>query len=167
MSKDQGTTKTARNSDDDRILAELREKNPTIAETLERWQQHVTAAAQNEPQPNAPAKIIQLPFWADPVRGVPNALLRSAFFAAIHSKKRRQLGIQKRPEKPPEGIIIAAQKGDVIKFAGTQLNQYDADVFLKHYTEHVSIRLELSASFAVTTSSKTYDANTATVSTRI
>jgi hypothetical protein len=130
MSKDRGTTKSTSNSDDDRILAELREKTPAIAETLERWQQHV-AAAQKEPQPNAPAKIIQLPFWADPVRGVPNALLRSAFFAAIHSKKRRQLGIQKRPEKPPEGIIIAAQKGDVIKFAGTQLNQYDADVFFE------------------------------------
>jgi hypothetical protein len=89
------------------------------------------AAAENPPPPESrpTAQIIQLPFWPDPVRGAPNPLLRSALFAAIHSKKRRQLGIITRPEKPPQAIMVAAQNGDTIKYAGTQLNQYDADVF--------------------------------------
>jgi TrfA protein len=80
---------------------------------------------------STPAKIVQLPLWAEPIRGAPNTLLRSAFFAAIHSKKRRELGIKTRPEKPREAVIIAAQDGIRIKYAGTQLNQYDADVFFE------------------------------------
>ena len=73
----------------------------------------------------------QLPIWPDPVRGGPNALLRSALFAGIHSKKRQVLGKQLRPEKKPEGVTVASQDGIRIKFAGTQLNQYDADVFFE------------------------------------
>jgi hypothetical protein len=74
---------------------------------------------------------VQLPMWPEPVRGGPNALLRSAFFAGIHSKKRQKLGIQTKPEKEPEGVTIAAQDGINIRYAGTQLNQYDADVFFE------------------------------------
>jgi TrfA protein len=74
---------------------------------------------------------LHLPKWPDAVRGGPNVLLRSALFAGIHSKKRQFLGIQTSPEKEPEGVIIAAQDGQTIKFAGTQLNQYDADVFFE------------------------------------
>jgi hypothetical protein len=73
----------------------------------------------------------QLPIWPESVRGGPNALLRSAFFAGIHSKKRQTLGVQTRPEVEPEGVTIAAQDGIRIKYAGTQLNQYDADVFFE------------------------------------
>lgn len=29
------------------------------------------------------AKVLQLPFWPEPTRGVPNELIRSALFAAI------------------------------------------------------------------------------------
>ena len=58
-------------------------------------------------------------------------LLRSAFFAGIHSKKRRILGTRLRPEKEAEGVLIAAQDGYTLKYAGTQLNQYDADVFFE------------------------------------
>ena len=77
------------------------------------------------------AKAVQLPMWPDPVRGGPNALLRSALFAGIASKKRKQLGIQTKPELEPEGVTIAAQDGIKIRYAGTQFNQYDADVFFE------------------------------------
>jgi hypothetical protein len=69
--------------------------------------------------------------WPDAVRGGPNVLLRSAFFAGIKSGKRRALGIQTSAEREPEGVEIAAQDGVSIKYAGTQLNQYDADVFFE------------------------------------
>jgi hypothetical protein len=58
-------------------------------------------------------------------------LLRSAFFAGIHSKKRQQLGTQSSPDKERAGVAIAAQDGISIRYAGTQLNQYDADVFFE------------------------------------
>ena len=73
----------------------------------------------------------QLPIWPDAVRGGPNVLLRSAFFAGIQSRQRRTLGHQTSVDKEPEGVVIAAQDGVSIKFAGTQLNQYDADVFFE------------------------------------
>ena len=73
----------------------------------------------------------QLPIWPDAVRGGPNVLLRSAFFAGIQSRQRRTLGHQSSVDKEPEGVTIAAQDGVSIKFAGTQLNQYDADVFFE------------------------------------
>jgi len=74
---------------------------------------------------------VQLPMWPDAVRGGPNVLLRSAFFAGIHSCKRKSLGQQTSPEREPEGIEIATQDGQSVKYAGTQLNQYDADVFFE------------------------------------
>jgi hypothetical protein len=73
----------------------------------------------------------QLPIWPDSVRGGPNAILRSALFAGIQSKKRQVLGTQLRPDKKPEGVAIASQDGIKITFAGTQFNQYDADVFFE------------------------------------
>jgi hypothetical protein len=81
--------------------------------------------------PPEPRRAVQLPMWPEPVRGGPNALLRSAFFAGIASKKRQKLGTQKKLDEEPEGITIAAQDGIKIKYAGTQLNQYDADVFFE------------------------------------
>lgn len=80
---------------------------------------------------NRPMKNPQLPLWPDRVRGGPNAILRSALFAGIASKKRQILGIQTRPEKKPEGVTIAAQDGIKITYAGVQFNQYDADVFFE------------------------------------
>jgi hypothetical protein len=73
----------------------------------------------------------QLPIWPDAVRGGPNAILRSALFAGIQSKKRLILGTQTRPDRSPEGVAIASQDGIKITFAGTQFNQYDADVFFE------------------------------------
>lgn len=73
----------------------------------------------------------QLPIWPDAMRGGPNALLRSAFFAGIASKNRKVLETRSSPADEPEGILIAAQDGIAIKYTGTQLNQYDADVFFE------------------------------------
>jgi len=89
-------------------------------------------------------KAIQLPMWPEPVRGGPNALIRSAFFAGIHSKKRQILGTQLKPEKKPEGVTIASQEGITIKYAGVQLNQYDADVFFEalHRARHHPLETE-------------------------
>lgn len=72
-----------------------------------------------------------LPIWPDEVRGGPNPLLRSAFFAAVASKHRKIFEDRTTVAKEPEGIVIAAQDGITIKYTGTQLNQYDADVFLE------------------------------------
>ncbi len=82
--------------------------------------------------------------WPEPVRGGPNALIRSAFFAGIHSKKRQILGTQLKPEKKPEGVMIASQEGITIKYAGVQLNQYDADVFFEalHRARHHPLETE-------------------------
>jgi hypothetical protein len=83
------------------------------------------------PDPPPEQRAEQLPFWPEPVRGGPNALLRSALFAGIHSKKRQVLGTRSEPTRPLQGVTIAAQDGITIKFAGDQLNQFDADVFLE------------------------------------
>jgi hypothetical protein len=49
------------------------------------------------PEPPPEPRTEQLPSWPEPVRGGPNALLRSALFAGIHSKKRRELGKLEKP----------------------------------------------------------------------
>ena len=64
-------------------------------------------------------KVYQFPFWPEPERGVPNELIRSALFAAIHSKSRRHV----RAEK------ISAQGPYTIEFTGLQLTQAHLDVF--------------------------------------
>jgi hypothetical protein len=65
-----------------------------------------------------PAKIIQLPLWPEPVRGMPNPALRSALFSAIHSKDRRFIDREQ----------IASVNGVEIRFTGKQLNQEDLEV---------------------------------------
>jgi len=69
--------------------------------------------------------------WPNEVRGGPNPLLRSAFFAAVASKHRKIFEDRSSAAREPEGITIAAQDGVSIKYTGTQLNQYDADVFFE------------------------------------
>ena len=65
------------------------------------------------------AQVIQLPLWPEPVRGVPNDILRSALFAAIQGKGRAFLNRE----------TIAAYDGLIIKFKGEQLDQSDLDVW--------------------------------------
>jgi hypothetical protein len=79
-----------------------------------------------EPKPEPPheakpegAKVIQLPIWAEAQRATPNALLRSALFAA--GRRRRQV---KRAE-------LAAWGDTKILYTGETLNQADEDVWLQ------------------------------------
>jgi hypothetical protein len=110
------------------------ELNPELAQVLYSLGTKIAAGAKAQgpqpPEPKPPAKVYQLPFWPDPVRGAPNTLLRSAFFAAIH-RKRRELGERVNPDEPKRGILIASQEGIRITYTGDQLNQYDADVFFE------------------------------------
>jgi hypothetical protein len=69
--------------------------------------------------PHKPAKIIQLPVWPEPARGVPNSVLRGALFAAIQGKDRKAL---KRE-------LLTVQQGIEIRFTGWQLDQADMDVW--------------------------------------
>lgn len=111
-------------SDEDEAIASIKRMEKIYAER----------AARGELEPALPAvaePAAQLPFWPEPVRRAPNTLLRSAFFAGIHSKKRRELGFRIHPDEPKQGVTIAAQEGSRITYAGDQLNQYDADVFFE------------------------------------
>jgi hypothetical protein len=66
-----------------------------------------------------PATVAQLPLWPEPVRGVPNAVLRSALFGAIKRGKRAfQQGVKK-----------ASVEGVTVIHTGPQLDQADLDVW--------------------------------------
>ena len=71
------------------------------------------------PEPRGPAQVIQLPLWPEPKRGAPNAVLRSALFAAIQGKGRRYM----------KNALLAVQQGVEIRFTGEQLDQSDLDVW--------------------------------------
>lgn len=66
-----------------------------------------------------PAREQQLPLWPEPTRGTPNAILRSALFAAIQGKTRQYL----------EEATLVTLSGYEIKFTGKQLDQADLDVW--------------------------------------
>jgi len=70
-------------------------------------------------EPRGPAKVIQLPLWPAAKRGVPNALLRGALFAAIQGKDR----------VARERELVAVQDGVEIRYTGVQLTQTDLDVW--------------------------------------
>jgi hypothetical protein len=122
--------------------------NPRLQRTLLRFQKLAEQAASSDASADMPKtsalKVYQLPLWPEPVRGAPNAILRSALFAGIHSKTRQILGTRTKPEKPLEPVLIAAQAGITIKFAGLQLNQYDASIFFEalHRARHHPLETE-------------------------
>lgn len=68
---------------------------------------------------SAPAKVVQLPLWPEPVRAVPNGFLRSALFGAIAKGKRRYI----------DGEQLAALDGIEIRYTGQRLDQGDLDVW--------------------------------------
>jgi len=94
----------------------------------EAWRQFapdgkVVFSVQPQQQPKAEkvqftAEVIQLPLWPEPVRGMPNPVLRAALFAAIQGKDRRFLNDEN----------LAAVQGVIIRFKGEQMNQEDLDV---------------------------------------
>ncbi|KGV64505.1 plasmid replication initiator TrfA [Burkholderia pseudomallei] len=61
----------------------------------------------------------QLPLWPEPMRGVPNGVLRSALFGAIKRGKRRYM----------ERESIACVSGVSIVYTGPRLDQSDLDVW--------------------------------------
>jgi hypothetical protein len=94
----------------------LRERAASLREAMERnprrdWQE--------EPKPQATAKVIQLPLWPEPKRGVPNSALRGALFAAIQGKDRQYM----------KRALLTGQQGIEIRFTGMQLDQSDLDVW--------------------------------------
>lgn len=66
-----------------------------------------------------PSNLVQLPLWPEPVRGVPNSILRSALFGAI---KRGRRAFQQRVKK-------ASVEGVLIIHTGPTLDQGDLDVW--------------------------------------
>lgn len=92
--------------------------DPELKGTLERLGA-VIAKREPEPERHLPAKVIQLPLWPEPRRGVPNDILRSALFAAIQGKGREYV----------KQHMIAAYDGVRIKYTGEQLDQSDLDVW--------------------------------------
>ena len=81
-----------------------------------------STALESEPDedtPRRPAKVVSLPQWVEAKRGVPNAALRLALFAAIQGPKHRAL----------ERELLATSEGLEIRFTGWQLNQSDLDVW--------------------------------------
>jgi hypothetical protein len=92
-----------------------------VMKSLRRTLQAKKEAATPETPQNAPkqsAAVIQLPLWPEPARGVPNDVLRSALFAAIH-----------RGREYVEDRLIAAVDGISIRYTGRQLEQSDLDVW--------------------------------------
>lgn len=67
----------------------------------------------------APAKVIQLPLWPEPVRGAPNSFLRSALFAAIQGKTRTRV----------KKLLLASLEGVTVRYTGERLDQSDLDVW--------------------------------------
>jgi hypothetical protein len=77
-------------------------------------------ARPEKPQKDAPpAEIVRLPLWPEVKRGVPNAVLRGALFAAVQGKGRIAM----------ERELLAVQKGIEIRFTGWQLTQSDLEVW--------------------------------------
>lgn len=65
----------------------------------------------------------QLPIWPEDLRGLPNALARSALFTVANARKGARKSL-KRHE-------IATVKGIMVTYTGEELRQDDEDVFLQ------------------------------------
>jgi hypothetical protein len=65
------------------------------------------------------SNVVRLPVWPEPVRSVPNGMLRSSMFGAIKKGLRRYM----------KGEEIAAQEGIEIRYTGERLDQGDLDLW--------------------------------------
>lgn len=70
-------------------------------------------------EPEEANKLVQLPLWPEPARGLPNSALRGALFAATQGKNRQYL----------KSELLAVQQGIEIRYTGWQLDQSDLDVW--------------------------------------
>lgn len=97
--------------------------DPELSHTIQRWQKSFEArAAKEAAEPRSSGKVVQFPLpFPDDTPPVSNVIARSALFAAIKSKDRRQMHKE----------IVASQDGVEISFTGEQLNQDDHDNFMQ------------------------------------
>lgn len=72
-------------------------------------------------QLHAVKAVTATPNWPAPMRGTPNACLRSALFAGIQGNER--IAYKKR-------TLLASMDGIEIRFLGVQLNQSDLDIWM-------------------------------------
>jgi len=83
--------------------------------------------------------VVQLPFWPEPVRGIPNSVLRGSLFAAIQGRYAQYLNRE---------ILIDNQNLKIV-FTGKQLCQSDMDVYeyALHLARHYKLgsKIEFSA----------------------
>lgn len=95
-------------------------QDPKLRATLNRLRSTLLEQRETEEIQDAfPPLSVQLPLWPEPARGTPNSFLRSALFAAIQGKGRKQMKKE----------LLGAQKGYAVRFTGTQLDQSDLDVW--------------------------------------
>jgi len=73
--------------------------------------------------PSAIPALVQLPLWPNGVRGIPNAIARSALFNVASLRKGERKHYKQRD--------IAALGGICITYTGEELRQDDEDVFLQ------------------------------------
>lgn len=97
----------------------MTEKNKHLTQALERLKSKRKPAEkkQAEKTPTAAAPQMSLDLWPNAVRGVPNAILRSALFSVMKD----------RPTAKRE--LLAAIEGIEVRFTGIRLNQKDLDYF--------------------------------------
>jgi len=91
-----------------------------ISKTLGSLKKTIRERRLQEKSPTAETpELTQLSTWPEPVRGVPNSILRGALFLAIQGKNRRHVDHQ----------LPASQGGIQIRFTGMQFAQSDLDVW--------------------------------------
>jgi len=96
---------------DKQLAATKTSKQPTGEKLLETIRRRTTERALASPA--------QLPLWPEPMRGVPNGILRSALFGAVKRGKRRYM----------EREAVAAVDGIDLIYTGPRLDQADLDVW--------------------------------------
>jgi hypothetical protein len=95
------------------------------SKTVEQVKKEITDSNNEEIKTNLPAKNkkkqpqLQLNLWSDSVRGVPNAVLRSALFSVIRQGKRKSIFKEK----------LASSGNITVIFTGFKLDQADLDVW--------------------------------------
>jgi hypothetical protein len=100
---------------------------PRLEVTIARLQQRIaertrSAGARTRQPDTVPANVIQLPFWPEQRRGVPNDLVRGALFTVGNVRiKRAYL----------RNTVVATLSGIEIRYTGEELRQDDQDVFLQ------------------------------------
>jgi len=90
-----------------------------IFERLDKLRKTVASRAERLPGKHLLPEVVQLPLWPEPVRAVPNGVLRSALFGAIGRGRRRYIN----------GEDIAAIEGVTVRYKGERLDQGDLDVW--------------------------------------